>query len=108
MSDSINKQRAKRGLTGDTGLTGNATGVVHITAPYGAADDECFITDYPEWAGPFGTWEREKLSVAIEKDLEIINCCQCSKPATKLDHHHPMMSGMTLCDTCKYDPEYDR
>ena len=42
-----------------------------------------------------------------DESKDIITCCQCSKPATSLDHYWPWMSAMNLCDDHEYDPEMD-
>ena len=101
------RERSKRGLTGNSGLIGNTAGVIHITASYGASDDECFVEYQPKWAGGGLWWRRAKLSTAKRRGWAIIECCQCGNAAKKLDHHYPFMSAMNLCDEHKYNPEMD-
>lgn len=84
-------------LTGSSGFVGEG---VHINAPY-SANGKCFVYSGED---DFG-WESVDIKEATEKKLTMISCCQCGKPATQVDHAHPHYCGMTLCDTCEYDPE---
>jgi len=78
------------GLTSTTGLMG---GGIHINAPYIVEDDKTvFVGDYDEMS-----WERMSVSEAKKKKLSPIKCSYCAKPAVRLDHMWPYVSGTTSC-----------
>ena len=95
------------GLKGNSGLIYDDNGklVMHLNMPYDAGKNKVFaIIQDPEQT-ELPTWERMTAKQADKRNLPIITCCQCDKPATQLDHHWPYMSGMCLCDDHKYNPE---
>ena len=92
-----------RGLTGNTGCVYDDVVelAMHISMPYSCNDGVFVEVVDPE----FGlSWERKALKRVKPSD-KLIPCCQCGKPATRLDHFYPYYSGNNLCDNHKYNPD---
>lgn len=43
------------------------------------------------------TWDRYKLTEAIEKDLQIIKCSECQEHAVVIDNYYPFNARNSLC-----------
>lgn len=69
----------------------------HISHPFGAGEDHCFV----EGLEDCDSWHRISLAKAREENLQIIACRYCDKPATQLDHFWPYHSEYTLCQKHK-------
>ena len=93
-------------LKGNSGLIYDDDGklVMHIAAPY---DSNGLVFAIIQEDNELPTWERMTIKEAHKRNLGIINCCQCNKPATQVDHYWPFCSGQNLCDDCEYDPWVD-
>lgn len=85
------KDLGKYGITGNTGL--GVGGFFHITAPYDS-NGMVFVSSEEDMMD----WSRVPLEEAKEKNLSIISCCMCSKPAVSLDHHYPYFMSKNRCE----------
>ncbi len=87
------RQRINRGNPSRNGFESESDfKVLHITGPYGCADDEVFMTTEKGWT-------RVKESDAVED--QIVMCVACgARPAKRIGHHFPYEVAGCLCDEC--------
>ena len=84
------KGLGKYGITGNTGL--GVGGFFHVSASYDS-NGMVFVACEEDMMD----WKRVPLEEAKEKNLQIINCCMCNKPAVSLDHHYPYLIDDNRC-----------
>jgi len=85
------------GIKGNTGLTGNKNGIIHVNANY-SSNGMVFVVDCEDENDTFGmSWERMSLEQAKHDGRQIITCHYCEKPAVSLDHSYPYLQGATTC-----------
>lgn len=84
------------GNTGNTGLTGNKSGIIHVNTNYSATKDMVFV-DNSDMEEGYPGWERITKEAAKIDKREIIKCYYCSEPAVSLDHSWPYLVSYTVC-----------
>jgi hypothetical protein len=92
------KPKAKKtqyGIGGESGIITDEAGglVMHINAPYGNRDEDTVFVATDEGM----SWTRMKKDIAAKKKLSPIKCSYCVKPAVRLDHSWPYLTGTTSC-----------
>jgi len=94
-----NKQIGKYGLTGNSGL--GIGGFFHISMPYDSNGKVFVVVKLKEKlsSGKFYThesWKRVDMKKA--KEVDIIRCAFCNKPAVRLDHLWPYYCETNSCE----------
>jgi len=76
----------KYGITGNTGIIGN----IHYCSNYDC-NGKVFVAIKNHW-------KRATKTTAEKKNLKIITCSYCDKPAVSLDHCYPYLQESTVCE----------
>ena len=81
---------------------------IKICCNYRADKGWVFLEYYPK-GERVPWWRRARREVVNRRGWQkrIIKCAHCNRPATRLDHHWPWMSGANKCDLHKNAPILD-
>ena len=63
--------------------------------------DMVAIEYHPKWSGKGSpSWRSVKLATAVRHSWcqRILRCAHCMRPAVRIDHHWPYMSGANACE----------